>query len=62
MDKAVPWASLLAAIEPHYPKSGRRGRWPMPLATMLRIYYHRSCTTHSKFKRGKKGNPPSSWD
>jgi IS5 family transposase len=39
MDKVVPWASLLAAIEPHYPTTGRRGRPPMPLATMLRIYF-----------------------
>lgn len=39
MDKVVPWVSLLAAIEPHYPTTGRRGRPPMPLATMLRIYF-----------------------
>jgi IS5 family transposase len=39
MDMVMPWASLLAAIEPHYPKSGRRGRPPMPRATMLRIYF-----------------------
>ncbi len=39
MDKVVPWTSLLEAIEPHYPKSGRRGRPPMALATMLRIYF-----------------------
>lgn len=39
MDAVVPWAALLAVIEPHYPKAGRRGRPPMPLATMLRIYF-----------------------
>ena len=39
MEKVVPWAALLAAIEPHYPTTGRRGRPPMPLATMLRIYF-----------------------
>jgi len=38
MEQAVPWRALLAVIEPHYPKAGRRGRQPMPLATMLRIY------------------------
>ncbi|WP_415258598.1 transposase, partial [Thauera phenylacetica] len=38
MEKVVPWAALLAVIEPHYP-TGRCGRPPaMPLATMLRIY------------------------
>lgn len=26
-------------IEPHYPKAGRRGRQPYPLATMLRLYF-----------------------
>lgn len=38
MEQVVPWVALLAVIEPYYPKSGRRGRPPMPLATMLRIY------------------------
>ena len=31
MEKVVPWAALLAAIEPHYPTTGRRGRPPIPL-------------------------------
>ena len=39
MEKVVPWTALLAVIEPHYPTTGRRGRPPMPLATMLRIYF-----------------------
>ena len=39
MDKVVPWAALLARIEPSYPTSGRRGRPPMPAATMLRIHF-----------------------
>ncbi|HYE37751.1 IS5 family transposase [Methylocaldum sp.] len=39
MERAIPWDALLAVIEPHYPKAGRRGRQPMPLATMLRIYF-----------------------
>jgi IS5 family transposase len=38
MDQVVPWAALLALIEPHYPKAGR-GRRPYPLATMLRIHF-----------------------
>ncbi|NCC41751.1 MAG: IS5 family transposase [Gammaproteobacteria bacterium] len=37
MEAVVPWSALLAVIEPHDPRSGRRGRQPMPLATMLRI-------------------------
>jgi transposase, IS5 family len=39
MEKVVPWAKLLALIEPHYPKDGRPGRQPIPYATMLRIYF-----------------------
>ena len=39
MEEVVPWAAVVAVIEPHYPKAGRRGRPPMPLETMLRIYF-----------------------
>lgn len=38
MEQVVPWDALLAVIEPVYPKSGGRGRQPMPLSMMLRIY------------------------
>ena len=38
MEVVVPWRNLLLHIEPHYPKSGRRGRQPMVLESMLRIY------------------------
>lgn len=39
MDQVVPWKALLRLIEPHYPKMGRPGRQPYPLATMLRIHF-----------------------
>ena len=39
MDQVVPWQSLLAPIAHHYPKTGRPGRQPYPLATMLRIHF-----------------------
>ncbi|MDM8009074.1 MAG: IS5 family transposase [Phycisphaerae bacterium] len=39
MEKVVPWAALLALIEPHYPKMGRPGRQPYSLATMLRVHF-----------------------
>lgn len=40
MDRVVPWARLLALIEPHYPKVGAKGgRPPKPLETMLRIHF-----------------------
>ena len=38
MDQVVPWASILALIEPHYPKAGN-GTQPMPMERMLRIYF-----------------------
>jgi IS5 family transposase len=38
MNAAIPWAELVAGIAPHYPTAGR-GRPPMPLETMLRIYF-----------------------
>jgi len=39
MSAVVPWAALVALIEPHYPKMGPQGgRRPFPLAVMLRIY------------------------
>jgi IS5 family transposase len=38
MEAVVPWARLLAVIEPHYPKAPQ-GRPPHPLPRMLRIYF-----------------------
>ena len=38
MDAVIPWKRLIALIEPHYPKPGR-GRPPLGLEKMLRIYF-----------------------
>jgi IS5 family transposase len=38
MDAVIAWAQLLALIEPYYPKAGR-GRQPLGLERMLRIYF-----------------------
>ena len=38
MEAVLPWAKLLAVIEPHYPK-GERGRPPLGLERMLRVYF-----------------------
>ena len=38
MEEVIPWARLLAVIEPHYPK-GERGRPPVGLERMLRVYF-----------------------
>src|SRR5438105_13388041 len=38
MNAVIPWKELVALIAPHYPTPGR-GRTPMPIETMLRIYF-----------------------
>ena len=38
METAVPWARLLALIEPFYPK-GSRGRPPLGVEKMRRVYF-----------------------
>jgi IS5 family transposase len=38
MEQVVPWARLVARIEPFYPQ-GKRGRPPMGIERMLRIYF-----------------------
>src|SRR5258706_7562796 len=38
MEQVVPWARLVARLQPFYPK-GERGRPPVGLERMLRIYF-----------------------
>ena len=38
MDAVIPWKRLMALIEPHYPNTGK-GRQPLGLEKMLRIYF-----------------------
>jgi transposase, IS5 family len=38
MERVVPWARLVAVIEPHYPQ-GKRGRPPIGIERMWRIYF-----------------------
>jgi IS5 family transposase len=38
MEVLIPWAKLLAVIQPFYPK-GQRGRPPIGLERMLRVYF-----------------------
>ena len=37
MEQLMPWSDLIKAVEPHYPK-GERGRPPIALERMLRMY------------------------
>jgi IS5 family transposase len=38
MEQVVPWARLVPLVEPHYPQ-GKRGRPPIGIERMLRIYF-----------------------
>ncbi|MGQ0619856.1 MAG: IS5 family transposase [Panacagrimonas sp.] len=38
----TPWKALISGLEPHYPKTGR-GRPPMGLERMLRMYIAQQC-------------------
>ena len=38
MEQVVPWPRLVARLAPLYPK-GERGRPPVPLERMLRVYF-----------------------
>jgi IS5 family transposase len=38
MQQVVPWARLVPLVEPHYPQ-GKRGRPPIGIERMLRIYF-----------------------
>lgn len=40
MNRVIPWAELRAIVAPHYPTAAHGpGRPPMPLETMLRVYF-----------------------
>lgn len=41
MNAVIPWKRLIVLIEPHYPKA-RRGRQPLGLEKMLRVYFSES--------------------
>ena len=39
MEQVVPWSRLISIIEPHSPKGGQRGRPPIGIERMLRMYF-----------------------
>jgi IS5 family transposase len=39
----TPWTALVAALLPYYPKSGGRGRPPIGVERMLRMYIAQQC-------------------
>lgn len=38
MNAVIPWPELVGLVAPHYPRA-KRGRPPVPIETMLRIYF-----------------------
>jgi IS5 family transposase len=43
IEAVTPWAALIGEIEPFYPKGGGKGRPPVPLKRMLRMYVAQQC-------------------
>lgn len=43
IEAVTPWSALEAELAPHYPTSGRRGRPPIGLSRMLRMYVAQQC-------------------
>ena len=43
LDAVVPWSTLEQVIMPFYPTTGRRGRPPIGLSRMLRMYVAQQC-------------------
>jgi IS5 family transposase len=43
IEAVTPWKALVAELEAFYPKSGRRGRPPIGLERMLRMYVAQQC-------------------
>lgn len=43
IEAATPWTALVAALMPHYPKGDGRGRPPIGLERMLRMYIAQQC-------------------
>lgn len=43
IEAVTPWSALVATVEPHYPKGDGRGRPPIGLERMLRMYVVQNC-------------------
>ena len=50
MDEIIPWDEWVRVIEPYYP-SGKRGRPPMGIEKMLRMYLLQICLTRRRRTR-----------
>ena len=43
IDAVTPWAALVTEVEPFYPKGEGRGRLPIGVERMLRMYVAQQC-------------------
>lgn len=43
IDAVTPWSALVGEVEPFYPKGDGRGRPPIGLERMLRMYIAQQC-------------------
>lgn len=43
IEAVTPWQALVSVLEPHYPRGGSRGRPPIGLERMLRMYIAQQC-------------------
>ena len=55
MDSVVPWADLLALVEPLRPTAGRRGRQPWPAETLPGT--HLALVLAGPVRRRLRGHP-----
>lgn len=44
IESVTPWPALVAALLPYYPKAEGRGRPPVGLERMLRMYVAQQCS------------------
>jgi IS5 family transposase len=56
LEVLTPWAALVAAIEPFYPKGRGAGRPPIGLERMLRMYIAHSTRFGHLFQRHPAGD------
>jgi len=60
MEQVVPWARLEERLRPLYPK-GERGRPPIPLGRMLRVYFVQQWYGLSDEGLEDAFEPPPNW-
>lgn len=60
IEAVTPWSALVAALQPHYPRGDGRGRPPIALERMLRMYIARAPRVRARHRRRAHVLVPSS--